>query len=489
MKRRSERVVASDPNSRRGPARIRLPLWALAFLVVVLLVGVSAGAVWLFSAARDFASASLSEAVEFTPGEVETAVQLSEAGSDQSEIESEPLPAIVVDELEPWSGTERINILFLGTDQRCEETGPNHSDTLMLATIDPENMSAALFSLPRDLWVEIPGFGVDRINQAYYFGQIYEYPGGGPALAQETVEAFLGVPVDYYVTVDFKSFADAVDLIGGIVVDVPEAIDDPDYPDNCYGYEPFSIQAGTQRLDGASALKYARTRATLGGDVDRAGRQQAVLMSARDQVMRLNQLPQLISQAPLLWRTFQENVKTNLPLEDALELALLMQDVESENIDSVVLDYNYVYIETTPDGRQVLVPRREEIRALRDDLFSIAAAPTPVIEDLQDMMEEEGARVALHNGTAVFGLANDTQNYLQNLGVAITEIGNADSAAYNTTQIIDFGSHPQTTRFLIQEMKIPPLNLRNDSSADGDYDILVIIGNDWASQLSSQSSS
>ncbi len=481
--------MASDPNNGRARARIRLPLWALAILAVTLLVVISAGAVWLFTTVRDFAAITSGEVVEFTPGEVETTAQLSETGSDQGEIESEPLPVIVAEELEPWSGTERINILFLGTDRRCDDTGPNHSDTLMLATVDPKSMSAALFSLPRDLWVEIPGFGVDRINQAYYFGQIYEYPGGGPALAQETVEAFLGVPVDYYVTVDFKSFEDAVDLIGGIVIEVPEAIDDPDYPDNCYGYEPFSIQVGKQRLDGATALKYARTRATLGGDVDRAGRQQAVLMAVRDQVMHLNQLSQLIAQAPLLWRTFQENVKTNLPLEDALELALLMQDIEAENIDSVVLDYDYVYIETTPDGRQVLVPRREEIRSLRDDLFSIAAAPTPVTEDLQHMMEEEEARVAIHNGTAVFGLAAETQDYLQELGVDITEIGNADSAAYNKTQIIDFGSHPQTTRFLIQEMQIPPLNLSNEILADGDYDILVIIGNDWASQLSSQSSS
>ena len=477
----------SDPN--QDSLRGKRPPWLYVILAVALLMAFLASAFWIYNTVRDIASASSNDMVEFTPNDVEDAAQPSELDSTQTEVETEPLPVIIAEDLEPWSGAERINVLLLGTDRRCEETGPNHSDTLLLATIDPQIKKATLFSLPRDLWVEIPGFGVDRINQAYYFGQIYEYPGGGPALARETVEAFLGIPVDYFVTVDFKSFEDAVNLIGGIVIDVPERIDDPDYPDNCYGYEPFTIEAGKQRLDGTAALKYARTRATLGGDVDRAGRQQAVLMSIRDQVLNLNQLPQLIAQAPVLWRTFQENVKTNLPLEDALELALLMQEIAAEDIDSVVLDYDYVYIETTPDGRQVLVPRRDKIRVLRDELFSSPAIPTPVFEDLQQKMEEEGARIAVHNGTAIFGLAAETQTYLQDLGLDVTEIGNADSATYSRTQIIDYGSHPQTTRFLIQEMQIPPMNLSDGKKADGDYDVLVIIGNDWASEFTSESSS
>lgn len=481
--------MAADPDGRRAPSRIRLPIWALALGGAGLLVAVAAGAFWLFSAVRDLASASSTEIAEFEPVQVETTVQAPLESEGLEAIgDEEPLPVIAADELRPWSGTERINILFLGTDQRCDESGPNHSDTLMVATIDPQSMSAALFSLPRDLWVEIPGFGVDRINQAYYFGQVYEYPGGGPRLAQETVEALLGVPLDYYVTVDFQSFEDAVNLIGGIVLDVPEAIDDPDYPDNCYGYEPFTIRAGRQRLDGAAALKYARTRATLGGDVDRAGRQQAVLMAVRDQILSLNQLPRLIAQSPALWRTFRQHVKTNLPLEDALELALLLQEIPADKIRSAVLDYDHVYIETTPDGRQVLVPRRDEIRGLRDEIFSAPPIPTPVIEDLPSRMEAEKARVALYNGTAIFGLAAETQTYLEEMGVQVAEIGNADSATYETTQIVDYGSHPFTTRFLIQEMRIPPLNLSYEDSSEEEFDILVIIGNDWAGRLAGESS-
>ncbi|MFN2136948.1 MAG: LCP family protein [Candidatus Promineifilaceae bacterium] len=480
--------MSSEQKGRRAPSAVRLPPWVLLLLSAILLAIVLAGAWWLFGTVRGIASSLPAEVGEFVPdGDVE-ADQTPATGESPAEAQGdEPLPVIETDALKPWSGSERVNILFLGTDQRCDEEGPNHSDTLMIATVDPKSMSAALFSLPRDLWVEIPGFGVDRINQAYYFGQIYEYPGGGPALAQETVEALLGIPIDYYVTVDFKSFEQAVDLIGGIVIDVSEAIDDPDYPDNCYGYEPFSIQVGKQRLDGATALKYARTRATFGGDVDRAARQQAVLMAVRDQVMRLNQLPQLIAQSPALWRNFKTNVKTNLPLEDALELALLMQDISAGNIRSVVLDYDQVYIETTPDGRQVLVPRREEIRQLRDEVFAMPAIPTPVIDDLQHLMENESARVAIYNGTAVFGLAADTQAYLEDIGINVAEIGNADSATYKTSRIVDYGSHPYTARYLVQQMGIPPLNVSEETEPEGAYDLLVILGNDWASRIGGDS--
>lgn len=391
----------------------------------------------------------------------------------------EPPPLLSTDALKTWNGTDRVSILLLGIDQRCEEEGPTHTDTIMVLTIDPVGLSASILSLPRDLWVEIPDVGLDRINQAHYFGELYEYPGGGPGLAMETVSAVLGVPIDYYATVNFDAFVEVIDLIGGITVEVPEAIDDPDYPDRCYGYDPFYIEAGTHRLDGTQALKYARTRATFGGDVDRAGRQQAVILAARDQVLQLNMLPQLMAQSPRLWQTLQDNVRTNMTLDEGLQLALLMQDIPAESINTAVIDYNYVYNETTLDGRQVLVLNRDAIRDLRNEIFAPPAIPTPVIVDLPALMRDEKAKVALYNGTAVFGLAAATQEHLQKFGLDISEIGNADSAAYRTTQIIDYGEHPYTTRYITQLMAVPPLNTSQGSKPDGDFDVLVIIGDDW----------
>lgn len=473
--------MKSKTSNRRPPARVRLPLWIWGVLALIGIILLLATSVWLFRTIQNTVSSIEVISPDFS--NVAAAETLPENGQNLTAPEQtsnqtgEPL--ISTEGLQSWQGTERVNILLLGIDQRCEETGPNHTDTMMVVTIDPLGLSAAVLSLPRDLWVEIPGFGTDRINQANYYGEVYEYPGGGPALAAETVESLLGVPIDYYGTVNFDAFVEVVDLIGGIDIDAPEAIDDPTYPDRCYGYDPFQIEAGEHHLDGQQALKYARTRATLGGDVDRAGRQQAVMLALRDKVLQLGTLPQLIAQAPLLWNSFQKNVRTNMTLEEAVQLGLLMQDIPESSIRTAVIDYNYVYPEVTPDGRSVLVPIRENIRELRDQLFTPPIIPTPVIENLPALMAAEEARVAVYNGTAVFGLAGTTQEYLQQYGLDIAEIGNADSSTYLTTQVITYGDFPNTVRYLTQLMHIPPLNISEGTTATGDFDVMVIIGDDW----------
>ncbi|WP_420641739.1 LCP family protein [Candidatus Leptofilum sp.] len=472
-------------SSRRTPPRIRLPLWAVSLLglgIIILLIGSS---IWLYQTVQatvsslevinpDFAnpSSNNAEAVQTLPAP-------SSSDSSTNPAVNEPAPIFSSDAFRPWEGKNRVSILLLGIDQRCEEDGPTHTDSMMVLTIDPVGLSAAVLSLPRDLWVDIPDFGVDRINQANYLGEIYEYPGGGQALAVQTVETLLGVPIDYYVAVNFEAFVEVVDLIGGINIDVPEAIDDPDYPDRCYGFDPFSIEAGEQHLDGETALKYARTRETFGGDIDRAARQQAVILAVRQQIFDLNNLTQLIGQAPQLWQTSQENVRTNMTLDEAIQLALLAQDIPRDSIQTAVLNFDYVYNETTPDGREVLVPVRENIRQLRDQLFAPPAIPTPVIENLPALMAAEEARVAVLNGTPEFGLAASTQEYLESFGIQVVEIGNADASTYLTSQIITYGSYPNTSRYLTQLMHVPPLNVSSGTNPDGNYDILIIIGNDW----------
>ncbi len=473
--------MKSNP-PRRAPARVRLPLWAILLIGLGIIILVVGSSIWLFKTVQGAVSSLEIINPEFTnTSNSSTSEQLPAPSSNIESIQESADPGSILspDAFHRWDGKNRVSILLMGIDQRCDEEGPAHTDTMMVLTIDPVGLSAAMLSLPRDLWVEIPNFGVDRINQANYYGEIYEYPGGGQALAVQTVEALLGVPIDYYVAVNFDAFVEVVDLIGGIDIDVPEAIDDPDYPDQCYGYDPFSIAAGEQQLDGEAALKYARTRATFGGDVDRAGRQQAVILAVRQKIFDLNSIPQLIAQAPQLWQTSQENVRTNMTLDEAIQLALLVQDIPRESIRTAVLDFNYVYNETTPDGRQVLVPVRENIRQLRDQLFAPPAIPTPVIENLPALMAAEDARVAILNGTAEFGLASSTQEYLESFGINVTEVGNADASTYLTSQVITYGSYPNTSRYLMQLMHVPPLNVSSGTNPDGDYDILIIIGNDW----------
>ena len=189
--------MSSDSRGSRRDSGLRLPVWALVLLIVLGLLLLTLSSVWLFRTVRGLASESDGTGADFNPVPDQV-----DSGPNAPEVEAGTIAApggqVAPESIAGWSGMDRVNILLLGVDLRCDEEGPTHSDTIIVATIDPVSQSAALLSLPRDLWVEIPDFGVNRINQAYFLGQAYELPGGGAALAVETVEAFLGVPIDWF---------------------------------------------------------------------------------------------------------------------------------------------------------------------------------------------------------------------------------------------------------------------------------------------------
>ncbi|MGB1251704.1 MAG: LCP family protein [Candidatus Promineifilaceae bacterium] len=482
-------------NNRRTSSRVRLPLWAalgVFTLVAIILIGTG---FLLYRTVRnlvadngvtvvdpEFLETQLVETQEEQQAPLvlnQPSIIVTNAAGEEIEVTSTPEPRLSFSEFGEWDGIERVNVLMLGIDSRCDEEGPVRTDSMMLISIDPVGKGMSLLSLPRDLWVEIPAFGLDRINKANYLGEINAYPGGGPTLATETVEAFLGIRVDHFITVNFEAFRDFINLIDGIQIDVPEAINDPNYPDECYGYDPFVMGTGVKSMNGPIALKYARTRATTNGDIDRAERQQAVILAVRQKILDVNMIPKLITRSPQLWRTFQDNVSTSFSETEVIQLGLLVQDIYRPNIRSGVIDFNYVYNETTPDGQQVLVPRYEEIRRLREELFPPVEPPPQVIENLPALVGEEGARVMVYNGTQTFGLAGETQAYLLDQGVNVVDVGNADSSIVPSTVVIDYGKHSYTTLYLAQLMGLPPLNVSSGDSPEGDYDVLIILGNGW----------
>ena len=402
-------------------------------------------------------------------------------GSNEA-TEAEPETQTVVQVQEPWSGTSRVTILLMGIDRRCGEVGPVRTDSLMLASIDPVGKTAAVLSLPRDLWVEIPGFGVERINQAHYVGEIIEYPGGGPALAVDTVEAILGTDIHHFATVNFQAFVETVDLMGGITLLVPEAIEDPNYPDECYGFDPFNIGSGEQTLDGETALKYARTRATQNGDIARAGRQQAVVLAVRDAAV--SQVGELVLKAPRFWDTMNENVSTTMQLDEALQLALLLPEIPRENIRTGVIGDDYVFKVQNADEQFVLVPRRQAIRDLRDQLFALPGVDETDLADrrarLLEQFAAEDASIAVFNGTQTFGLAGDTEAWLVEQGVPVAAVGNDDLATNVSSRIIQYGDNPATVDLLIELLEVPPLNVeRGDVPPEPGIDVLVILGAKW----------
>ena len=261
----------------------------------------------------------------------------------------------------------RTNILIMGIDRRPGEPFISRTDTMMLASINPLDNSISLLSIPRDLYVVIPGHGRDRINTAFVYGSGSNNPAGGAALAMQTIEYNLGVPVDHYLMVDFNAFIQTIDSLGGIDVYVPYDINDPTFPDMNYGYDPLYIPAGLQHLDGYTALKYARTRHQ-DNDFYRAERQQQLLLALRDKALGLG-FTELLRQAPGMYARLSDGIRTDLSLEELLQLANIAKDVPDGNVRNEVLGYDYVVSYTTEAGAAVLVLINEQAAPLIAELF------------------------------------------------------------------------------------------------------------------------
>lgn len=371
-----------------------------------------------------------------------------------------------------WTGVERVNVLLLGVDERPQENGMSRTDTMMLLTLEPQTLQAGVLSIPRDLWVPIPGYNQGRINTAHRLGEMYNYPGGGPALARETVEYNLGVPIQYYVRLNFQGFVDLVNLIGGIDIYVAEPINDLLYPDHNYGYEPLYIAAGQQHFDGEMALKYARTRHN-SNDFDRARRQQQVLLAILERVTRLDMLPQLAPRIGELYNIMEQSIATNLTLDEVLALAGLAVKVDRAQIRFAVIDQSYTEDYITPDGAQVLIPLRERMRELRDYVFGAG-------EDALQTVEQEDATIAVFNGTERPGLAASTIQYLQGQGVAVAAFGNAERSDYAVTNIILNRPKPVTAARLAMLLGLPQTAIVSAANPAAGQDILLILGADFA---------
>jgi LCP family protein required for cell wall assembly len=286
-----------------------------------------------------------------------------------------PLPAAPKVTPIPWNGSDRVTILVMGLDYRdwVAGSGAPRSDTMMLVTLDPITMKAGLLSIPRDLWVDIPGFTHNRINAAYALGEGYRVPGGGPALAMQTVEGEIGVPINYFMVVDFATFERMIDEIGGIDVLVTQRI-----KISPIGRLSRWLEPKAYHLDGPDALAYARVRKGAGDDFGRAQRQQQVVLAILDRVVGFDMLPTLVKKAPALYQELSSGIRTNLSLEDMIALAWLAIRVNKDDIVSgVISPPKMVGFYTRPDGANVLRPIPDQIRILRDSIFTDTSALGP----------------------------------------------------------------------------------------------------------------
>ncbi len=259
-------------------------------------------------------------------------------------------------------GPERITIALLGVDSReADYVRPTRTDSIILVTLNFKTRTAAMLSFPRDLYVPLPNLrdvGIDqgRLNTAFLYGEVYGVPGGGPAEFKDTIALNFAIRVDRHVMVNFGAFEAAVDALGGINVDVPEAIHDPQFPTEDGGTMLFEVPAGLQLMDGQTALRYARTRHQ-DDDYHRIRRQQLVLLAIADKLLS----PAVIPQIPALLQTIGNLARTDLAPEEIAALACLGPQIDRSTITALAIDGAMVIPWTTPTGGRVSIPDRNAI--------------------------------------------------------------------------------------------------------------------------------
>jgi LCP family protein required for cell wall assembly len=412
---------------------------------------------------------------------------LNSEGTPVPDIAELPAPiAIPESDLPPaWDGASRINILLIGLDYRDWEAGLGapRSDTMILLTIDPQSRTAGMLSIPRDMWVNIPGFGYSRINTAYSSGEGNKLPGGGPELARKTVEQFIGVPVQYYAQIDFFTFVEFIDLIGGIDINNDEELRlDP------VGEGKDKIRltcCGMRHMGGEKALAYVRYRKGDEGDVGRAKRQQKAILAIRDKVLSPENFPVLLGKARQFYEEFSAGIQTNMPFDTALQLGVLARDIPLEGIEQGVIDYTMVALDSTTLGGQaasILKPLPDKIRVLRDEIFTSGGPLSPLAaqNDLTALMKADGARVRVLNGSFTPSLEVNTGNFFIAQGMAVTEAGPADRA-YDRTVVILYSGKLYTLKYLQSMFGIESstqILIKPDPTSS--VDVEVRLGNDWA---------
>lgn len=370
MNQQNNQSTARSP--RRQIKKLDTKSWVILSIFTVLgIVFAFVGGKFVFNLVKGWSMTDL-------PG---APIASSNTGGDPSVVETPaPLQSNTGPVAGTWDGNSRINILLLALDysprREKEGQGSPLSDTMILVTVDPLTKTIGAMNIMRDYWVDIPGFEFNKINSAYKLGEDYDLPGGGAQLAMDTVEGLLGVPVDFYARVDFKAFKTIIDEIGGVPIDIKE----PMLLDWAGNGNKFWVQPGLQVLPGSYALAYARTRdkAYGQGDVDRGKRQMEVITAIKNRVLNLNELPTLIARAPAIYNEISAGVQTNMSLDQAIQLAYLVAQIPSENLHTYSPGYTVAEPLSTSDGIEVLRVMPDQLRAVRDEMFTsagVAAAP------------------------------------------------------------------------------------------------------------------
>lgn len=369
----------------------------------------------------------------------------------------------------PLDQYESIRFLLLGSDRRPGSTF--RTDAIIVVTFWPRQHQVSLLSIPRDLWVSIPTWGMQRINTAYQHGELNGYPGGGAALMKDTLRENLGITIDHVALVEFDGFKRIIDILGGI--DVPVACPYTDWrlidpsldPENEQNWQLYTVGPGYVHMDGDLALWYARSRKR-SSDFDRGRRQQEVLRAIYARLIQAD----LVTHLPALYQQLSGMIATDLTLSDLLKLSFYAPQLGNANVRSYYIRPPYVIPTIGDGGAYLLLPNAPLLNEL------LAEALTPAF----NLPERERLVVQVENGTPWRGWEMLVTARLNYAGFQ-THIVPIERHDVLQTLLIDLtpNQDPQARQILLQALGLDPSRLLAQPTNAAPIAYRLIIGQDY----------
>ena len=350
---------------------------------------------------------------------------------------------------------EPFTVLLLGDDRRKGETKAR-TDTIIIARVDPESKEVRMVSIPRDTKVQLPGYHTDKINAAGFYG--------GPSLVIDTVEEFLGVPINHYMMVDFKGFRQVVDAMGGVWIDVDVEIDDKKAASHG-SRQAYHIDPGYQLLDGEHALTYVRSRDFPDADFTRMKHQQSFFKALAKQSLQLANVLKL----PDIVRSMSKHTQTSMNPGEILVLVKAMRGIGEDNVQTATITGDWIspYVIADEDVKEHLA---EALRTGADIEADVAKTPA-------EEVVASNVSVTVRNGAGIAGCASQASERLKTKGYQISSIGNANQFVYEKTLVI-FKDQEAKARSVAAALGVAKV-VESRGMYSFSTDVLVVVGKDW----------
>jgi LCP family protein required for cell wall assembly len=350
-----------------------------------------------------------------------------------------------------------VNILLIGSDRRKgAEADKGRSDTMILVRLDPGTGCMSMLSVPRDLYVTIPGYGQDRVNVAYTVG--------GPKLTVQMFKELTGLPIHHFMDVNFIGFANIVDYLGGVYIDVDRRYYNP--PGT--GWAAIDLQPGYQKLTGRQALSFVRFRHDERGDFNRMIRQQVFLHEVERQIKRW----QNITKMPAVFKAIARNTISDMSsVGTLLDLANTLLDLNTSRVYQAHLEASTGMV----NGMSVIQASPEEIKRAVDDFLDPRQAP---MRAQADKIPRNGFTVRVLNGGGSSGLADTVAAQLRDAGYTAVVAGNADSFTYTKSVVYASKGLKKWAQNVAQSVR--PATVRQVPRLPGTLPgITVVVGNQF----------